>query len=92
MRLVIDIKNENLADKIIKLLNIFKDDGVNIITFSKNNEKLVAKNCFEDNFARMEESIANWQKEIMTNEDPNIDDDEVLPKAYWEYYNEKYTD
>ena len=27
----------------------------------------------------------------MTNEDPNVDDDEVLPQAYWEFIDEKYT-
>jgi len=28
MQLVVDIKNESLADKIVKLLEIFKSDGI----------------------------------------------------------------
>jgi len=31
MQLVIDIKNESLTDKIIKILEVFKNDGVEII-------------------------------------------------------------
>ena len=31
MKLIVNIENENLADKIMKLLMIFKDEGVSII-------------------------------------------------------------
>ena len=37
MQLSIEIQNENLVKKIIKLLEIFKDDGVKIKTISKDN-------------------------------------------------------
>ena len=37
MQLVIDIENKDMADKIIKLLNIFKNDGISIKSIS--NEK-----------------------------------------------------
>ena len=100
MQLIVDIQNDSIANKIIDILNVFKSDGVKI-TLLENKEKLdyenikklvTTKKDFGDDFEVMEEAISNWQKEIMTNEDPNIDDDEVLPQAYWEFNNEKYTD
>jgi hypothetical protein len=75
VQLIVDIPDENLAKKIIKLLNIFKEDGVKIS--SEDLKKAV--------------TTKNWKDEIMTNENPDIDDDEILPQAYWEYYNEKYS-
>ena len=94
MQLVVDIQNRDLENKIINILNVFKNDGVkvNILDY-KNIEKLViTKKDYGDNFEAMEEAISNWQEEIMTNENPNIDDDEILPQAYWEYNSEKYID
>jgi hypothetical protein len=75
VQLIVDIPDENLAKKIIKLLNIFKEDGVKVSY--ENLKKAV--------------TTKNWKDEIMTNENPDIDDDEILPQAYWEYYNEKYS-
>ena len=86
MQLAIDIPNENIAKKIITILKAFEDDGVKIKLF-QNRQK-----SYNDDFETMKETIASWQKDIMTNEDPSIDDDEILPQAYWEYNSEKYID
>jgi hypothetical protein len=84
MQLTVNINNENLADKIIKLLDIFRDDGVQILNYENVKKLVTTKNNFNENID------SNWKDEIMTNENPNIDDDEILPQAYWEYHNEKY--
>ncbi len=81
MQLVVDIKNQNLADKIIKLLKIFEQDGVTI-NYSK--EK-------PNRHSEKTEEIEDWQKELMMHENPDIEDDDVLPEAYMEYYSEKYS-
>ncbi len=39
MQLTIDIKNESIANKIIQLLEVFKNDGVEIKKISNNSEK-----------------------------------------------------
>jgi len=85
MQLAIDIQNENIAEKIIKLLEVFKNDGVEIIS-----KKAKVENRDESLFTK-EYIKKNWKELVMTNENPNIDDDEVLPQAYWEYHNEKHT-
>jgi len=100
MQLIVNIQNDSLADKIINILNVFKNDGVKVtllgnkkeLDYEDIKELVTTKRDFEDDFEAMEEAISNWQKEIMTNEDPDIDDDEVLPQAYWEFNSEKYTD
>lgn len=85
MQLTVNINNENLADKIIKLLDVFRDDGVQILNYENVKKSVTTKNNFNENID------SNWKDEIMTNEDPNIDDDEILPQAYLEYHNEKYS-
>ncbi len=39
MQLVIDINNNSLAEKIIKILEVFKGDGVEIKLIEKDDEK-----------------------------------------------------
>lgn len=41
MQLLVDIENKSLADKIVKLLEVFKNDGVKVkaISNSLNNKK-----------------------------------------------------
>ena len=99
MQLIVNLQDNSIANKIIGILNVFKNDGVEIILPNKKEldyedvKKLVkTKKNFVDDFETMEEAISNWQKEIMTNEEPDIDDDEVLPQAYWECNSDKYID
>ena len=74
MKLIVNIENENLADKIIKLLMTFKDEGVSVIP---NTPKF---------------SEDNWKEIIMNTHSADIDDDEYLYEAAWEFYNEKHCD
>ena len=97
MQLIVNLQDNSIANKIIGILNVFKNDGVEIILPNKKEldcedvKKLVTtKKNLGDDFETMEEAISNWQKEIMTNEEPDIDDDEILPQAYWEYNSDKY--
>ena len=96
MQLIVEIKNETLLDKIIQILNIFKGDGVEVI-FPDNPQETkqlatTQSDLRNDDFEAVEKSTEDWYKDLMTNEDPNISDDEVLPQAYWEYTSAKYTD
>ena len=96
MQLIVDINNQSVVDKIVKLLKIFEEDGVKVSYPEKERnssrevlEELVkTKKDYGDD---MEEAIANWQEELMTHENPDIDDDEILPEAYMEYKSEKHT-
>jgi len=74
MQLVIDIKNESLANKIIKILEAFKDDGVKVVNYNKEKK----------------ESVQNWREIGMNTHSANRDDDEYLYDAAWEFYNEKH--
>ena len=85
MQLIVDIKNELIADKIIKLLNIFKSDGVEIknqIVLEKEN-----KDEFSDEYIKK-----NWKKIVMDTHSSNLDDDARLYEAAAKFYHEKYSD
>ena len=75
MQLSIEIPNEKLAKKIMKILEAFKDDGVKII------KKKDINSLDED----------NWREIGMNTHSADRDDDEYLYKAAWEFYNEKYS-
>jgi len=40
MQLIVDIQNENMVNKIIKLLEVFKSDGVKVKTIAKDKNAL----------------------------------------------------
>ena len=40
MQLIVDIENKDLVDKIIKILEVFKSDGVKVKAVSNNKENL----------------------------------------------------
>ena len=86
MQLVVNIKDQSIVDKIVQLLKIFENDGVEI-SYPEKQQSLVQK----DHEENVKETIPNWQEELMTHEDPNTDDDEILPEAYVEYKSEKHT-
>jgi len=65
MQLVVDIKNESLADKIVKLLEIFKSDGIEmkILNSKSKNEGLELADEYIEEY---------WRELVMTNHsDPN---------------------
>lgn len=83
MQLVIDIKNENLINKIISLLNIFKDDGVEIVNYKTSD---VEKD--QDSLSRISD---DWREIVMSTHSADRDDDEYLYEAAWEFYREKHS-
>ena len=47
MQLAIDIKNESIADKVLWMLEHFKNDGVEVLKLNSQNEKEVLGNFRE---------------------------------------------
>ena len=86
MQLVIDIQNENLADKIIGFLKSFQDNGVKILNYKEKEDNLANKEWNEE-FVKK-----HWKEIGMNTHSANRDDDEYLYEAAWEFYNEKYSD
>ncbi len=81
MQLIVNIKDENLARKIIKLLNIFQDEGIEII------KKEESQKEWSDEYVQ-----EHWREIGMNTHSADIDDDECLYEAAWEYYSEKHSD
>lgn len=83
MQLIVDIKDEKLLEKIVQLLNIFKNDGVEIVNYSteKNSIEQDSKNHIPD----------DWKEIVMNTHSADRDDDEFLYDAAWEFYNEKHS-
>ncbi len=62
MQLIIDIPSTSLGDKIIQILNAFKNDGVKIkkqVESQKNDESLLTKEYIKE----------NWRELVMTSGD-----------------------
>ncbi len=82
MQLVVDIENDSLADKIIKILDVFKNDGVTIT--SKNEIKKSVN--YSDEYLK-----ENWKELVMTSGDSS---DYYKSDKYYEdrgeYLREKY--
>ena len=86
MQLIVDIKDKNLADKIIWFLKVFQDKGVKILNYKEKENDL-------DNKKSNEEFVKKHWREIgMNTHSADRDDDEYLYEAAWEFYNEKYSD
>ena len=64
MQLVIDIKNDSISDKIIQLLNIFKNDGVEIRHTDLN--KPITENQQSTTTLSDDYIEKNWRKLIIT--------------------------
>ncbi len=65
MQLMIDIKNESIANKIIQILEVFKNDGVEIKHVNSN--KPITKNQQQETNLSDEYIEKNWRNLIMTN-------------------------
>jgi len=62
MQLIIDIPSNSLGDKIIQILNVFKNDGIKIkkqIESKTNDESLLTKEYIKE----------NWKELVMTSGD-----------------------
>ena len=86
MQLIIDIPNNSLADKIIKILNVFKSDGAKIkITENPNNAQYKK---FDYSDAEIEK---NWKDILMnTQSDPDYYKSELYYEERGDYLMEKY--
>jgi len=84
MQLTINIQNESLVDKIIKILEVFKNDGVNIIKKDILSDSIEKK--YTDEYLK-----ENWREMVMTSGDSA---DYYKSEAYYEdrgkYLEEKY--
>ena len=65
MQLIIDIKNESIADKIKTILNVFKDDGVKVQELKTKNQQ--AETILSDEYMQK-----NW-RELVTISGDNSD-------------------
>ena len=82
MQLIIDIKNDSLADKIIKILDVFKNDGVTI-TSKNETEKRVE---YSDEYIK-----EHWRELIMTSgSNPDYYKSEQYYEDRGSYLMEKY--
>jgi len=82
LQLIVNIQNDSIANKIIDNLNVFKDDGVEInqVVFKENKTK------FSDEYIKK-----HWKELGMNTHSANLDDDERLYDAAWEFYSEKHS-
>ena len=84
MQLLIDIEDNNLADKIIKILNVFKNDGLKIRKQNIENQEKNIK--YSDEYIK-----ENWRDMIMTsNSDSNYYKSEQYYEDRGNYLMEKY--
>lgn len=80
-QLILDIKNETVLNKIIKLLEIFQNDGVEIKEISQTKQEVWTDEYIEK----------NWRKIGMSTHSVNLDDDERLYEACAEFNDDKYS-
>ncbi len=83
MQISIDINDDHIAKKILKFLDTYIKDG---IVVKKITEQSTLQSKYSDEYLKK-----NWKDFIVTSSDPDIDDDEQLPKAYVDYLNDKNT-
>ncbi len=84
MQLLVDIKDESIADKIVWFLKSFQDKGVAII----DNKSPLSEE--ETKFS--DEYIAkNWKEMGMNTDSADLDDDERMYEAAAEFYDAKHT-
>ena len=83
MQLIVDIKNENIADKVLEFLINLKEDGVEIIK----KDKFKADKVLDDEYVEK-----HWREIGMNTHSADMDDDERLYEAAARFYREKYSD
>jgi len=82
MQLTVNIKNESLVKTIIKLLEVFKDNGVEVQEIHKDKKE----SSFSDAYLK-----EHWREFVMnTKSDPNYYKSEQYYQDRGEYLMEKY--
>ena len=85
MQISIEVKDENIAKKILKILDVFEDEGVKII----NNN---VSNSTEEEVEWTDEYIdKHWREIGMGTHSADLDDDERLYETAARFYNEKHS-
>ena len=83
MQLIVNIKNESIADEIIWLLKSFQDKGVEIKT---------TKDITQEEETFSDEYIAqNWRAIGMNTHSADLDDNEIKYDAYARFTDDKYS-
>lgn len=81
-QLILEIKNESILNKIVKLLELFKNDGVEIKEILKPKQEEWTDEYIEK----------HWRDIILNTHSSELDDDERLYDAAARFYNDKYSD
>lgn len=84
-QLILNIKNESTKEKILWMLEHFKDDGIDI-------EQLPTTKHQPKNTKYTDEYIEkNWREIGMGTHSANLDDDERIYDACGKFYNDKHS-
>lgn len=84
MQLIIDIKDDSIADKIVWFLKSFQDKGVEIRENKSTASEKETK--FSDEYIEK-----NWKKIGMSTHSVDLDDDERMYEAAAEFYDAKHS-
>ena len=82
MQLTLKIENEAIAQEILKFLENFKKDGLEL----KESETKAEKKSFSDEYVK-----ENWRELAYKASGDPAQDDEVLRENYGKYLNEKHS-
>lgn len=77
--IIVTFTNESVREKILYFLSKFEADGVQIQANLQNRSE------FSDEYIEK-----NWRKIALSTNTAHLNDDEMLEKAHWEHYDEKY--
>jgi len=80
MKLILNIKDGNILDKLLRVLRHFQEDGVEIVHIDTEEE--------EWDEAYLE---THWREIGMSTHSADLDDDQELYRACAEYYSEKHS-
>ena len=91
MQLIIDIKNESIANKIKTILNVFKDDGVKVQELKTRDQKPETRNQKPETILSDEYIEKHWKEILMgIKSDPDYYKSEQYKLDRGEYLMEKY--
>jgi len=80
-QLILNIKNDLLLEKIVQLLEVFRNDGVEIKEILKSTQNNWSNEYIEK----------NWREIGMSTHSADLDDNEIKYEAYTRFQNEKYS-
>ena len=86
MRLILEIEDSDLVDKIVWLLQSLQSEGVKIINDNFQEDSLV-KHEWDEEFVKK-----HWREIVMDTHSADLDDDERLYEAAARFYHEKHSD